>query len=126
MKPAFSMILSAVIFSAITLQTARGNEDQIKSNMLARKPQIEALKNAGTIGEDNKGFIGVVSGKLEGGSEKVVSAENGDRSAVYTAIARKQGTTADLVGRRRAVQLAEQAKPGDYLMNAAGKWEKKK
>jgi len=24
------------------------------------------------------------------------------------------------------VQLSEQAKPGDYIMNAAGKWEKKK
>lgn len=126
MKHAFSMILSAVIFSAITLQTARGDEAQIKNNMLARKPQIEALKNAGQIGEDNKGFLGVVAEKLEDASTQVVTAENSDRTQVYTAIAKKQGTTPDLVGKRRSVQLAEQAKPGDYIMNASGKWEKKK
>jgi hypothetical protein len=33
--------------------------------------------------------------------------------------------TADVVGRRRALQIAENAKPGEWLQDAGGKWVQK-
>ncbi len=128
MKNALTLILSALILTSVALQPASGavaQGEQIKNSMLARKPQIETLKNAGKVGEDNKGFLAAVSGGLDGAAQKIVNDENSDRTQVYAAIAKNQGTTAALVSSRRAAQLAEQAKSGDYIMNAAGKWVKK-
>ncbi len=128
MKNAITLILSALILTSVALQPASGavaQGEQIKNSMLARKPQIETLKNSGKIGEDNKGFLAAVSGGLDGAAQEIISGENSDRRQVYAAIAKNQGTTAALVGTRRAAQLAEQARPGQYIMNAAGKWIKK-
>ena len=128
MKNAFVLILSALIFTTFAVQPVSGavsQADQIKNSMLARKPQIESLKNAGKIGEDNKGFLAAVSGGLDGAAQKIVNDENSDRTQVYAAIAKNQGTTTALVGSRRAAQLAEQATSGQFIMNAAGKWVKK-
>ena len=128
MKNVLTLILSALILTTIALQPASGDvaqAEQIKNSMLARKPQIETLKNAGKIGEDNKGFLAVVSGALDPAAQKIVNDENSDRTQVYAAIAQFQSTTTALVGSRRAVQLAEQAKSGHFIMNAAGKWVKK-
>ena len=118
----------AVLCTAFAMQPARGDEsgaEKIKNSMLARKPQIDALKATGAIGEDNKGFLAVVSGTLGAADQAVMSAENADRGQVYKAIAAKTGTSSEDVGRRRAIQIAEQAKPGEHVMTAEGKWVKK-
>ena len=47
--------------------------------------------------------------KGKNGKKAVVNSENTDRKLVYEAIAKKQGTTADLVGQRRALQIAEES-----------------
>jgi len=128
MKQEITILMMAVLCTTFALQSARGDETQrekIKNSMLARKPQIDALKAAGAIGEDNKGFLAGVSGALGAADQAVVSAENADRSQVYKAIAAKSGATAEDVGRRRAIQIAEQAKPGEHIMTADGKWVKK-
>ena len=128
MKQEFTILMLAVLCMAGVMQPALGAEsgaDKIKNSMLARKPQIDALKGSGAIGEDNKGFLAGVSGALSAADQATVSAENADRGQVYKAIAAKSGATAEDVGRRRAIQIAEQAKPGETIMNAAGKWVKK-
>ena len=56
----------------------------------------------------------------------VVKAENRDRKSVYDAIAKKQGTTAEVVGKHRAAQIAAKAWAGQMLQDANGKWYKKK
>lgn len=97
--------------------------NDIKDRMHARLPEIVDLKARGIVGEDNKGFLQFVGGSRE--KAGLVQAENGDRQQVYAAIARQQGTTADLVGRRRAKQLADMAAPGTYVQDANGNWRKK-
>jgi uncharacterized protein YdbL (DUF1318 family) len=57
--------------------------------------------------------------------EDVVIAENKDRQTVYNAIAKQQGTAAELVAERRAIQIAEKAGPGEWLQDGSGKWYKK-
>jgi hypothetical protein len=58
-------------------------------------------------------------------SADVVAAENKDRQTVYQAIAKQQGTTAKLVGKRRALQIAKRAAPGEWVQDAGGNWIQK-
>ena len=98
--------------------------DSIKQRMISRLPVIKALKDQGIVGENNIGFLEFVGNRKE--KADVVAAENKDRKLVYEAIAKKQGTTAELVGKHRAVQIAGKAKAGEWLQDANGKWYKKK
>ena len=73
----------------------------------------------------NKLTLAAVSSQLSAADQAVIDAENADRKVVYEAIAQKTGATADLVGKQRAKQLAEQAAAGEYIMDENGTWKKK-
>ena len=98
--------------------------DSIKQRMIDRLPIINDLKNRGIIGENNLGFLEFVGNQKE--KADVVAAENMDRKSVYEAIAKKQGTTTEVVGKHRAVQIAGKAQTGEWLQDANGKWYQKK
>ena len=98
--------------------------DDIKARMKNRLPEIKQLKAQGIVGEDNKGYLQFVGGNKA--KADVVAAENKDRKTVYTAIAKQQGTTAELVGKRRALQIAKKASPGEWVQDASGNWIQKK
>ena len=97
----------------------------IKQNMINRLPAIAAMKSKGLAGEDNRGYLAAVSSQLSAADQAVIDAENADRKVVYEAIAQKTGATADLVGKQRAKQLAEQAAAGEFVMDENGAWTKK-
>ncbi len=97
--------------------------DDIKTRMKNRLPVIKELKAKGIVGEDNKGYLQFVGGNKA--KADVVAAENKDRKTVYAAIAKQQGTTAELVGKRRAVQIAKKANKGEWVQDANGKWLQK-
>lgn len=111
-------LVSALLFSWSTV-LAEGIKDRIK----ARLPVIIELKSKGVIGENNRGYLEFVGSSKE--KEDVVMAENSDRKKIYTAISRQQGTSVELVGERRAVQIAGKANPGEWLQDAREKWTKK-
>ena len=90
--------------------------------MAGRIPAITQLKNSGVVGENNKGYLEFRSAKK---SEKLVVDENKDRSVVYKAIAKKQGASADLVGKRRAQMIAQKGKSGQWFQKSDGSWYKK-
>jgi uncharacterized protein YdbL (DUF1318 family) len=98
--------------------------DDIKTRMKQRLPVIIELKAKGIVGENNAGYLEFIGAKRE--KSDVVAAENNDRKTVYTAIAKQQGTTAEVVGKRRALQIAQKANPGEWLQDASGKWIQKK
>ena len=97
---------------------------ELKARMLERIPAIQVLKSKGIIGENNLGYLQFVSSGKE--QEGLVNSENTDRKAVYTSIANQQGASADLVGKRRAIQIAETARAGEWLQDNTGKWYQKK
>jgi uncharacterized protein YdbL (DUF1318 family) len=97
--------------------------DDIKTRMKNRLPVILELKSKGIVGENNSGYLEFV-GKQKI-SPDVVAAENEDRRAVYAAIAKQEGTTVELVGKRRALQISQKADSGDWLQDASGKWYQK-
>jgi len=97
--------------------------DDIKDRMKQRLPVIIELKTNGIVGENNAGFLEFIGAKRE--KADVVAAENEDRQTVYAAIAKQQGTTAELVGKRRALQIAKNANKGEWVQDNSGKWTKK-
>ena len=97
--------------------------EDIKARMKNRLPVIKELKAQGIVGEDSKGYLQFVGSKQA--KSDVVAAENKDRKTVYAAIAKQQGTTAELVGQRRALQIAKRANKGDWVKDSSGKWFQK-
>jgi uncharacterized protein YdbL (DUF1318 family) len=111
-----------IIFGMVTLAATAWAED-IKTRMHNRLPAIVKLKDQGVVGENYQGYLTIL--KAAADKQAVIDAENQDRGIIYRAIAKKQGTTPDLVGRRRALQIFEKAAPGTMVQGQDGKWIKK-
>ena len=116
-------VITAAILMILILVGTAGAQD-IKSRMRDRLPEISALKAKGIIGENNQGFLEIRTGN--GANKQLVEAENKDRRAVYKDIAAKTNTSIEVVGKRRAIQIAEKADPGEWLQNASGQWYQKR
>ena len=123
MKRTPVFILLFFLFTLI-LSTSTAFSQDIKERMKNRLPQIVELKKKGIIGEDNLGFLQFVGTVKE--KEDIVKDENNDRLKVYEAIAKQQGTSAEAVGKRRAIQIAEKADAGEWLQDEKGLWYQKK
>jgi uncharacterized protein YdbL (DUF1318 family) len=127
MKKYFVVYAIIAVFALLTFNT-KGNcfagADDIKARMQERLPTVVQLKSEGVVGENNMGFLEFVPGAAIK-MQDIVGDENKDRKMVYEAIGRQQNTTAELVGKRRAIQIAERAVPGEWLQDGSGKWYKK-
>ena len=108
----------------IILLCTPGLADDIRARMKARLPLIVELKSKGLVGENSNGLLEFVGNKKE--QEEVIDAENKDRLKVYEAIAKQTGTSPDVVAKRRALQMAEKASPGEWLEDENGRWYQKK
>ncbi len=115
-----SLLLSFMLISGAS---AFAGANEIKARMMARLGDISTLKAQGVVGENNRGYLEFRSGDRS--KAAVVNAENSDREEVYSQIAQQQGTTADLVGKRRALQIAQTARPGEWLQDGNGRWYQK-
>ena len=117
--------LIVMIFGGIfaSVSSFAGDIKAIKAEMEKRLPAIIELKSKGIVGEDNSGYLQFIGGKRE--KEAVVQAENQDREKVYSVIAKKEGVSVNQVGQRRATQIAEKAKKGEWLQSQGGKWHQK-
>ena len=116
-------LVVATAVAAVCFIAATASAESIKARMKHRLPEIVRLKADGVIGETRNGFLAFVGSKKT--ATDLVDAENRDRRSVYAAIAKQQGTTPELVGRRRALQIADKAKPGEWLQDDDGKWYRK-
>lgn len=123
MKRIFDLRLIVIVAGLFCMAAVAAYGGDIKDRMKQRLPRIIELKAAGIIGENSQGYLAFVGGNQTDAA--LVGAENDDRRLVYQAIAKQQGTTVELVGQRRALQLAEQAKAGEWIQDAAGKWIQK-
>ncbi|NDV18612.1 DUF1318 domain-containing protein [Pseudodesulfovibrio sp. JC047] len=94
----------------------------LKDRIMARKPAVAALLADGTVGENNQGLLEFRGPRKQA---DVVAAENKDRTTVYQAIAKKTGTSPQVVGQRRAAKVAQSARPGTWIQDANGRWSTK-
>ena len=123
MKRKTTFVIVSVFILGFLIGEGYSSSGDIKQRMIARLPIIKSLKVKGIVGENNKGYLQFI-GK-EKTNEDVVAAENKDRQMVYEAIAKQQGTTVEVVGQHRAIQIAEKAEGGEWLQDANGKWYQK-
>lgn len=120
-KISYKLLLALV--SILIICSSNLYAQGIKERMQERLPSIVELKKAGVVGENNLGYLEFVGADKKG--EDIVTAENDDRKKVYEAIAKQSETTVELVGQRRAKQIAEKADPGEWIKDDTGKWYQK-
>jgi uncharacterized protein YdbL (DUF1318 family) len=123
MKRTIIIAILPVLILGFMITNGHASSKDIKQRMIARLPVIKSLKDKGIVGENNQGYLEFIGKKKE--KADVVQAENNDRKQVYEAIAKQQSTTVELVGKHRAIQIANKAETGDWLQDAAGKWYQK-
>ena len=122
---ALSIAAFTLAFAVPQALSAADDAATIKKNMAERKPKIEVLKKAGTVGENKDGYLEAMKdAKLEDADKKLLEDENKDRKVVYAAIAKKEGSTVDKVGELRAKQIRSKANEGDFIQGEDGKWIK--
>lgn len=115
----FSLI---IVIASLMLLVQPACSASIKERMAGRLPAITQLKDTGVVGENNTGFLEFRGAKKQA---QLVTDENKDRQTVYKAIAKKQGASADLVGKRRAKMIAQKGKAGQWFQKQDGSWYKK-
>lgn len=117
------LFLSVILALVLPFVSFSQESDALKALFRERLPVLNELKDQGVIGENNRGFVEFLGKSQQG--EDIVSAENADRKQLYAAIADNTGTTAELVGQRRALQITTQEPSGRMLQDEKGQWYKK-
>ena len=95
-------------------------------NRQARYHQLQSLKQEGTIGENNKGYVTDL--KDNAAAATLIAAENQDRRVLYEALAEqnKLGSTGLLEVQKAFAEVQEgKASPGDMVQSSSGDWKKK-
>ena len=103
---------------------AAENPGAVRARMEQRQGTVDALKDRGVAGENNRGFL-EVRGAAGAEDQKIISDENSDRRAAYVFIASQTGSDADAVVRHRAQQIAGASKRGVWIKDASGEWSQK-
>lgn len=124
MKPRSLVFLFLVGFLLLPSALTAQDLGSIRARMEQRLPSVGSAKDKGVAGENNRGYL-EARGAPSAGDQQVIQAENADRRQVYAAIAAETGSSADEVGRKRAAQLADLARPGHWVQGADGSWKRK-
>lgn len=104
--------------------SASAQGSNVGERMRERLPVIDALKVKGVVGENNLGYLSVIT-SVQGNDRDAVEGENADRAQVYENIASRTGVDSASVGRARAEQIARKSAAGVWLQDASGKWYRK-
>lgn len=115
--------LLVAVLASVTVAHAQGAA-AIQQRMQSRLGAIDALKQRGAVGENNRGYL-EARGAVSAAESQLLSEENRDRAEVYGEIAKRTGGSADSVGRVRARKIAENSAKGIWLQNEAGEWYRK-
>ena len=121
--PRFLALLALLSFGFAGISVAAEDLGAVKTRMNQRLAQLDELKAAGVLGENNRGLIELRGGDVNAGD--VMAAENRDRGIVYAEIAKQAGASAEQVGRKRAHQIAASSAAGVWLQKDDGSWYKK-
>ncbi len=119
--PLFALLLAFAPHSA-SAQSA--DEDAIKQRIIERVDQVDALKLAGKVGENNSGLL-EQRAMLKPTETQLMNAENADRRALYTLVGQRLGLTATVVGQGRAEELRKKSAAGVWIQAPDGTWSKK-
>lgn len=117
-------LLVSLLASGTGVSRAAEDLGVVRGRMERRLSSVNALKDRKVVGESNEGLL-EARGGIGGADQQVVGDENADRRRVYAALAAQTGVSAAEVGRKRAAQLAELARPGHWVQSPGGEWRQK-
>ncbi len=123
----FRLVFAVVALAAgagSALAAGQNELDAAKARMTVRVGAVTGLKDRHIAGENNEGLL-ELRGKANAAEQKLLNEENADRRIVYAGLAAKTGTSAEIVARQRAQQLAAIARRGTWVQDASGEWKKK-
>lgn len=121
----FHRIALAVVFLATCTLAHADQAADLQARFKQRYPHLIELKTAGAVGETSVGMIDFVKGGADAPTQQFVSEENADRTALYTLLASKNGTSPDQVAKVNAQRNFAKAKAGDWLKGDDGAWKQK-
>ncbi len=87
--------------------------------------EIDAAKQAGTVGEQVDGYLGAVRPDAGADVKALVDEVNSQRRSAYADIAAKNGTPVETVARLAGEKLVTRAAAGEYVRDDTGAWKKK-
>jgi uncharacterized protein YdbL (DUF1318 family) len=122
MKTAMMTLLMTLLALGSAAHAAPSESD-LRKRFEERYPAIRELKQQGTVGETDDGYLDFVKDK-DDDADEVVKDENDDRRALYKLIAEKEKTEPEVVAKRNAKRNFDRARDGEYLKEG-GKWKKK-
>jgi len=92
---------------------------------VAHADALDDAKSAGYIGEQRNGMLGLVDPNAPADVKALVESVNAKRKDAYVAIAKKNGTSLASVAALAGEKAISMTKPGNYVQNSSGGWEKK-
>ena len=120
----FTRILLLVATLGLGAVTLQAQDPALKARIEQRLGAVNAIKDRGVAGENNRGFL-EARGGASADDQRIIGEENSDRRAVYAAIAAQTNASPDQVGQKRAQQLASLARAGHWIQDPSGAWRQK-
>jgi uncharacterized protein YdbL (DUF1318 family) len=122
---ALLIMVSSCFASQYAIKEMTPSVNRALKGRQARYAELQTLKRAGAVGENNRGYVTSLGG---GSSGAVVSAENADREVIYRTLVDQNSLGANgmrEVEKAFAEVQAEKAAPGEMVQSAAGDWQAK-
>ena len=91
----------------------------------ASAQSLDQAKAAGLVGERADGYVGIVDPSAPAAVVTMVQNINGQRRAKYQEIAAQNATSLRAVEAIAGEKLVSRASPGEYVMDATGRWHRK-
>lgn len=110
-------LLSKIVMSAAVLALSTG--------IAFAALTLGSAKQQGLVGEQPDGLLGVVTQTPAADVTALVESVNAGRAEKYRTIAEKNGTELDQVKALAGKNLIQNAPTGEFIMNAAGEWQRK-
>jgi uncharacterized protein len=118
-----SLLISSFLFSSVS--TFAQDEAALKQSIMQRVSSIDSIKLAGKVGENNLGML-AQRVALSSDETALMKAENKDRRALYSILAKRLKLSLKVVGQGRAEELRKKSASGVWLQDNSGKWYKQK
>ena len=106
------------------LLLALGTAALLLASLPAAASPLDDAKQAGHVGEQADGYIGMPPG-APGSAQDLVEQINAARGARYAEIAAKNETSASAVAALAGNKLVGRAPAGQWVRDASGKWQRK-
>lgn len=86
---------------------------------------LDQAKAQGLVGEQLNGYVGIVTSSASSDLRNMVNDINQQRRTLYQRSAQEASVTLEVFEARTGQRLQERAKPGEFIQNKNGQWQRK-